>query len=87
MDMYHQAEAILMSDMPIIPIVFYADDVLSQTYFTGFGVSGTGPQDVLGCSKNEISQHSHNARAARRFFCELLFHFFIETNFLSHCAA
>ena len=42
MEMYHEAEAILMNDMPIIPIVFYADDVLSQTDFTGFGVTGTG---------------------------------------------
>lgn len=41
MDMYHQAETIIMNDMPIIPIVFYADDVLAQTYFTGFGVTGT----------------------------------------------
>ena len=31
-----------MNDMPIIPIVFYADDVLAQTTFTGFGVTGTG---------------------------------------------
>ena len=42
MDLYHQAEAIIMNDMPIIPIVFYADDVLSQANFTGFGVTGTG---------------------------------------------
>jgi len=42
MAMYHEAEAILMNDMAIIPIVFYADDVLSQTNFTGFGVAGTG---------------------------------------------
>ncbi len=42
MQMYHEAEAILMNDMPIIPIVFYADDVLAQTNFTGFGVTGTG---------------------------------------------
>ena len=42
MQKYHEAEAILMNDMPIIPVVFYADDVLSQTYFTGFGVTGTG---------------------------------------------
>jgi oligopeptide transport system substrate-binding protein len=42
MDMYHQAEAIFMNDMPVIPIVFYADDVLSQADFTGFGVTGTG---------------------------------------------
>ncbi len=42
MAMYHEAEAIIMNDMGVIPIVFYADDVLSQTNFTGFGVSGTG---------------------------------------------
>ncbi len=42
MAMYHEAESILMDEMGIIPIVFYADDVLSQTYFTGFGVTGTG---------------------------------------------
>ena len=42
MEMYHQAEAIIMNDMPIIPLVFYADDVLSQPNFTGFGVTGTG---------------------------------------------
>ena len=41
MQKYHQAEEILMNDMGIIPIVYYADDVLSQTYFTGFGVTGT----------------------------------------------
>ncbi len=39
---YHEAEAILLNDMGMIPIVFYADDVISQTYFTGFGVTGTG---------------------------------------------
>ncbi|MBA4348314.1 MAG: peptide ABC transporter substrate-binding protein, partial [Clostridiales bacterium] len=42
MQKYHEAEAIIMNDMGIIPIVFYADDVLSQTNFTGFGVTGTG---------------------------------------------
>ena len=42
MQKYHDAEEILMNEMGIIPIVFYADDVLSQTNFTGFGVSGTG---------------------------------------------
>jgi oligopeptide transport system substrate-binding protein len=42
MQKYHQAEAILMNDMGIIPIVYYADDVLSQTNFTGYGVTGTG---------------------------------------------
>ena len=42
MQMYHEAEAILMNDMPIIPIVFYADDVLAQANFSGFGVTGTG---------------------------------------------
>jgi oligopeptide transport system substrate-binding protein len=42
MDMYHQAETIIMNDMGVIPIVFYADDVLSQVNFTGFGVTGTG---------------------------------------------
>ncbi len=41
-DLYHQAEAIIMDDMAFVPIVYYADDVLSQTYFTGFGVTGTG---------------------------------------------
>lgn len=39
---YHEAEKILMDDMGMIPIVFYADDVLSQTNFTGYGVTGTG---------------------------------------------
>lgn len=39
---YHEAEKILMDDMGMIPIVFYADDVLSQTYLTGYGVTGTG---------------------------------------------
>lgn len=42
MQKYHEAEAILMNDMGIIPIVYYADDVLSQTTFTGYGVTGTG---------------------------------------------
>ena len=42
MAMYHEAEAIIMNDMGVIPIVFYADDVLSQTNFTGYGVTGTG---------------------------------------------
>ena len=32
----------VMNDMGVIPIVFYADDVLSQANFTGFGVTGTG---------------------------------------------
>lgn len=41
MQKYHEAEAILMNDMSIIPIVYYADDVLAQTNFTGFGVTGT----------------------------------------------
>ncbi len=42
MAMYHQAEEIIMNDMGIIPIVFYADDVLTQSYVTGVGVTGTG---------------------------------------------
>lgn len=42
MEMYHQAETLIMNDMPIVPIVFYADDVLAQVNFTGFGVTGTG---------------------------------------------
>ena len=42
MTKYHEAESILMNDVGIIPIVFYADDVLSQTNFTGYGVTGTG---------------------------------------------
>jgi len=41
MQMYHDAEEILMNDMGIIPIVFYADDVLTQTYVSGIGVTGT----------------------------------------------
>lgn len=42
MEMYHQAEEIIMSEMGIIPIVFYADDVLTHTNVTGVGVTGTG---------------------------------------------
>jgi oligopeptide transport system substrate-binding protein len=42
MQKYHEAETILMNDMGVIPIAYYADDVLAQTYFTGFGVTGTG---------------------------------------------
>lgn len=42
MAMYHEAEAIIMNEMGVVPIVFYADDVLSQTNFTGYGVTGTG---------------------------------------------
>ena len=41
MQMYHDAEKILMDDMGIIPIVFYSDDVLTQTNVTGVGVTGT----------------------------------------------
>ncbi len=53
MQMYHDAEAILMNDMPIIPIVYYADDVLSQTYFSGFGVTGTGDKMFWGATITE----------------------------------
>ena len=42
MQKYHDAEVIIMNDMGVIPIGYYADDVLAQTYFTGFGVTGTG---------------------------------------------
>jgi oligopeptide transport system substrate-binding protein len=41
-EFYHRAEEVIMGDMPMIPIVYYADDVLSQTNFTGYGVTGTG---------------------------------------------
>ncbi|MHB1315422.1 MAG: ABC transporter substrate-binding protein [Christensenellales bacterium] len=55
MTMYHQAETILMNDMPMIPIVFYADDVLSQTDFTGYGVTGTGNKMFWNASKPEVT--------------------------------
>jgi oligopeptide transport system substrate-binding protein len=42
MKMYHDAEAILMNTAGFIPIVYYAKDILSQTYFTGYSILGTG---------------------------------------------
>lgn len=42
MQKYHDAEKMIMNDMPMIPLVYYADDVLSQTTLTGYGVTGTG---------------------------------------------
>lgn len=55
MDLYHQAEKIIMTDMPMIPIVFYADDVLSQTDFTGYSVTGTGFKMFWAVNKPEIT--------------------------------
>ncbi len=52
---YHQAETIFMNDMPIIPLVFYADDVLAQTNFTGYGVTGTGNKYFWDTSKTSAS--------------------------------
>jgi ABC-type oligopeptide transport system substrate-binding subunit len=47
MDEYHQAEKIIMEDAGIIPIVYYADDVLSQTNFTPYdAATGKGYQQV-----------------------------------------
>ena len=53
MAMYHEAEAIIMNDMGVIPIVFYADDVISQTNFTGYGVTGTGLKMFWDAEKTE----------------------------------
>jgi ABC-type oligopeptide transport system substrate-binding subunit len=55
MQMYHDAEAIILKDMPFIPIVFYADDVLSQTDFTGYAVTGTGCKMFWATSKPQIT--------------------------------
>ena len=40
--LYHEAEEILMQDMGMIPVVFYADDVLIQTEYSGYGLAPTG---------------------------------------------
>lgn len=40
--LYHEAEEILMNDMGMIPLVFYADDVLIQQGYEGYGVTATG---------------------------------------------
>jgi ABC-type oligopeptide transport system substrate-binding subunit len=42
MELYHEAEDILLNDMGMIPIVYYANDVLSQTDYTGWAMTGTG---------------------------------------------
>lgn len=55
MDMYHQAEQIIIDDMGMIPIVFYADDVLSQTDFTGYSVTGTGFKMFWATNKTDIA--------------------------------
>ena len=54
-DLYHQAEKIIMDDMPMIPIVFYADDVLSQTSYTGYGVTSTGNKMFFAVSKPDTT--------------------------------
>lgn len=63
MQMYHDAEKIFMDDAGCIPVVFYADDVLSQTDFTpydaatgtGYAVTGTGMKSFWNASKAEPS--------------------------------
>lgn len=55
MALYHQAEDIIMADMPMIPIVFYADDVLSQTDLTNYYVTGTGLKMFWAASKSEVT--------------------------------
>lgn len=54
-DLYHQAEKIIMDDMPMIPIVFYADDLLAQTTYTGYGVTATGNKMFFAASKPETT--------------------------------
>lgn len=53
---YHDAEKIIMDDMGLIPIVYYADDVLSQEYFTGYGVSGTANKMFWDAVKTEAKK-------------------------------
>ena len=49
----------MMNDMPMIPVVFYADDVLAQTSgFTGYGVTGTGNKMFYAdASKADTDRH------------------------------
>lgn len=55
MDMYHQAEKVLLDDVGIIPIVFYKDEVLIQPDLTGVTVMGTGFKAFWEGSKQEIT--------------------------------
>ena len=63
MQMYHEAEKIIMNDAGMIPVVFYADDVLSQTDFTpydpatgkGYSVAGTGLKLFYNTTKPECA--------------------------------
>ena len=54
-ELYHKAEKIIMDDMPMIPIVFYADDLLAQTSYTGYGVTATGNKMFFAVSKPETT--------------------------------
>ena len=40
--LYHEAEKILIDDMGLIPVTFYADDVLVQQDFKGYEVASIG---------------------------------------------
>lgn len=63
MQMYHDAEKVIMGDAGMLPIVFYADDVLSQTNFTpydattgkGYYVAGTGLKLFYNSTKPEAA--------------------------------
>lgn len=54
-DLYHQAEKIIMNDMPMIPIVFYADDLLAQTAYQGYGVTSTGNKMFFAVNKADTA--------------------------------
>lgn len=55
MEMYHQAEQILVADdAGVIPIVFQSDEALVQTDLTGYGVTPTGNRMFWGASKPEF---------------------------------
>jgi ABC-type oligopeptide transport system substrate-binding subunit len=54
-DLYHKAEKIIMDDMPMIPLVYYADDVLIQTDLTGVGVVPTGNKYFWNTNKTSLT--------------------------------
>lgn len=53
--LYHEAEKILMDDMGMIPIVYYADDVLIQQGYEGYGVTATGNKYFWEVNKSETN--------------------------------